>query len=124
MHLTKTTAGALAALALVPSVAFAATINGGPGNERLKGTRFADRIDGGGGNDRIFGLAGNDVLIGGQGNDRIFGGPGDDQIFGVQGNDWLYGGPGNVILDNCDACGVNWLDDGELQRILGAPDPR
>ncbi len=35
----------------------------------------------------------------------------------------LYGGPGNVILDNCDACGVNWLDDGELQRILGAPDP-
>src|SRR6266849_8439608 len=34
----------------------------------------------------------------------------------------LYGGPGNIIIDNCEACNLNWLDDGELQRVLGAPD--
>src|SRR3954462_9532873 len=51
---------AAAALALVPATAYAATIQGGPGNERLRGTRVADTIDGNGGNDRIFGLAGDD----------------------------------------------------------------
>src|SRR3954452_9707418 len=95
MHLTKTTVGAIAALALVPSVALAATLNGGPGNERLKGTRFADHIDGNAGNDRILGLAGDDVLIGGPGNDRVWGGRGNDDISGVQGNDRLYGGAGD-----------------------------
>ena len=45
-------------LALVPAgSAFAATINGGPGNERLRGTNAADLIDGNAGNDRIFGRA-------------------------------------------------------------------
>ena len=34
----------------------------------------------------------------------------------------LYGGPGNIIIDNCEQCSLNWLDDGELQRIVGAPD--
>jgi len=33
----------------------------------------------------------------------------------------LYGGPGNIIIDNCVPCNLNWLDDGELQRVLGAP---
>jgi Zn-finger nucleic acid-binding protein len=35
-----------------------------------------------------------------------------------------YGGPGNVILDTCESCEVNWLDYGELQRIVRAPDER
>lgn len=35
----------------------------------------------------------------------------------------LYGGAGNVILDTCEACGVNWLDDGERERIARAPGP-
>ncbi len=34
-----------------------------------------------------------------------------------------YGGPGNVIMDTCENCSVNWLDYGELQRIVHAPDP-
>ena len=75
--------------------ALAATIEGGPGNEHLRGTRVADHIDGNGGNDRIFGLAGDDQLIGGAGNDRVFGGRGNDTIHGVQGNDWLNGGAGD-----------------------------
>ena len=37
-------------------------------------------------------------------------------------NTHLYGGPGNIIIDNCEQCSLNWLDDGELQRIIGAPD--
>jgi Zn-finger nucleic acid-binding protein len=33
----------------------------------------------------------------------------------------FYGGPGNIVLDTCEACQVNWLDPGELQRIARAP---
>jgi Zn-finger nucleic acid-binding protein len=35
-----------------------------------------------------------------------------------------YGGPGNIIIDDCERCGLNWLDYGELQRIVTAPDRR
>jgi len=34
----------------------------------------------------------------------------------------IYGGPGNVMIDTCEPCSVNWLDKGELQRIVSAPD--
>jgi Zn-finger nucleic acid-binding protein len=34
----------------------------------------------------------------------------------------LYGGPGNVVIDTCERCLVNWLDPGELRRIVFAPD--
>jgi Zn-finger nucleic acid-binding protein len=34
-----------------------------------------------------------------------------------------YGGPGNVFIDTCSRCEINWLDAGELQRIVAAPDP-
>jgi Zn-finger nucleic acid-binding protein len=34
----------------------------------------------------------------------------------------LYGGGGNVNVDSCEACGVLWLDRGELSRIVAAPD--
>ena len=33
-----------------------------------------------------------------------------------------YGGPGNVNIDNCEPCGVIWLDRNELRRIVLAPD--
>ena len=32
-----------------------------------------------------------------------------------------YLGPGNVIIDSCENCSVNWLDYGELDRIVRAP---
>ena len=35
-----------------------------------------------------------------------------------------YMGPGNVIIDTCESCSLNWLDYGELQRIVRAPDAR
>jgi Zn-finger nucleic acid-binding protein len=34
-----------------------------------------------------------------------------------------YGGGGNVILDDCERCSLNWLDYGELDRIVQVPDP-
>ena len=34
-----------------------------------------------------------------------------------------YGGGGNVFIDTCEKCSVNWLEKGELQRIVAAPDP-
>ena len=33
-----------------------------------------------------------------------------------------YYGPGNVIIDDCESCSLNWLDYGELNRIVRAPD--
>jgi Zn-finger nucleic acid-binding protein len=34
----------------------------------------------------------------------------------------FYNGPGNVIIDDCENCELNWLDHGELMRIVRAPD--
>ena len=34
----------------------------------------------------------------------------------------FYNGPGNMIIDDCDTCELNWLDHGELMRIVRAPD--
>ena len=36
----------------------------------------------------------------------------------------LYAGPGNVVIESCDTCLLNWLDRGELMRIVHAPDDR
>ena len=32
-----------------------------------------------------------------------------------------YFGPGNVVIDNCEACELVWLDFGELKQIVNAP---
>ena len=32
-----------------------------------------------------------------------------------------YFGPGNVVIDNCEACELVWLDFGELKQIVDAP---
>jgi len=33
-----------------------------------------------------------------------------------------YGGGGNVVMEDCERCELNWLDHGELERIVQAPD--
>jgi Ca2+-binding RTX toxin-like protein len=116
-HARKITIGALVALAALPaSTALAATITGGPGNERLRGTNAADVIDGNAGNDRILGRGADDQLIGGLGNDRVFGGLGNDAIAGVQGNDVLVGGPGDDTVSG-DAPGRG--DRSSYDRLFG-----
>ena len=93
-------------------------VDGGPGNDRIRGSALseklmggpgndiisggpcdADILEGGPGNDKLTGGPNDDILRGGPGNDRLFGGPGDDQLFGGPGRDRLVGGPGrNVIV--------------------------
>jgi Zn-finger nucleic acid-binding protein len=34
----------------------------------------------------------------------------------------FYLGGGSVVIDGCDDCCLNWLDHGELMRIVRAPD--
>lgn len=64
-------------------------------------------LDGGPGDDVLKGYVGEDVLIGGDGNDELNGGDGNDEIRGGAGNDLMYG----------DMYGVDWgadiLDGGE-----------
>ena len=72
-------------------------IDGGPGNDTLKGTDGRDRLDGGFGSDTLYGFGGDDRLFGD-------GGPGQglaadaDWLFAGQGNDDLIGGQGTNRL--------------------------
>jgi Zn-finger nucleic acid-binding protein len=34
----------------------------------------------------------------------------------------FYEDPGNIIIDDCSRCSLNWLDYGDLMRIIRAPD--
>ena len=113
MHVNRThLVGALVTVGLiVPATALAATIDGGPAGERLRGTRMADVINGHGGNDRILGFGGPDRLSGDEGRDRVFGGRGDDLLSGGEGRDRLFGGRGNDVS----------AGGGGNDRLVGGP---
>ena len=34
----------------------------------------------------------------------------------------VYAAGGNVVMNDCERCELNWLDHGELERIVRAPD--
>jgi Ca2+-binding RTX toxin-like protein len=70
---------------------------GGPGDDRLAGSREGDLILGGPGNDELEGRDGPDTLNGGSGEDRLHGGQGDDALAGMHGNDSSFGGAGGDI---------------------------
>lgn len=36
----------------------------------------------------------------------------------------IYAGPGNVVFESCEPCPLNWLDHGELSRVVQARDTR
>lgn len=74
------------------------TINGGSGNDYLRGGSGADIINGEAGNDIILGKNGDDQLGGGANNDRIYGSSGDDIIEGGSGRDTVYAGSGDDIV--------------------------
>ena len=63
-----------------------------------EGTAGSDTIEGGGGDDFIRGFAGNDDLTGGDGFDTIFGQEGDDLLIGNGGNDMLCSGEGDDFV--------------------------
>ena len=72
-------------------------VEGGAGNDVLRGDADANRLDAGPGDDTIFGGDGagaDDTLTGGPGSDRVLGGGGDDLVVGGDGDDFLDGGAG------------------------------
>ncbi len=57
-------------------------LDGGAGNDRLKGGSGNDILIGGDGDDNLTGNQGRDILIGGAGSDRIVGNAGEDILIG------------------------------------------
>jgi hypothetical protein len=76
--------------------------NGGFGKDTLTGNNYMggnDTLDGGFGDDVLKGNAGTDTLRGSFGNDTLYGGAGGDTLQGSFDNDILYGGSGRDTLD-------------------------
>jgi len=71
------------------------SLQGGPGNDRLRGDHRDDTLIGGGGDDTLQGEDGNDALDGGRGNDRLDGGKGSDVLAAGHGDDFVQGGRGD-----------------------------
>jgi Ca2+-binding RTX toxin-like protein len=70
-------------------------LDGGTGNDTVRGSQGGDALFGGIGNDVLDGLGGFDFLFGGDGNDTLTGGDGDDQVIGEGGNDVMIWNPGH-----------------------------
>ncbi|MGH7357251.1 MAG: calcium-binding protein, partial [Candidatus Rokuibacteriota bacterium] len=72
------------------------SIDGGPGDDQLRGEQLADMLDGGEGNDVLAGGDENDVLDGGPGLDTFTGSGGDDTLLADDGeaDPSINGGPG------------------------------
>lgn len=86
-----------------------AIITGGPGDNWIFASAFSGPlvIDGGSGNDLVRGGPKADLLLGKGGNDTLEGGDGNDVMKGSGGNDALHGGDGNDRLDGgsgVDSC--------------------
>jgi Ca2+-binding RTX toxin-like protein len=79
-----------------------ARLTGGIDNNRLDASAFTGTVflDGGAGNDTVKGGSGGGVLIGGVGNDKLTAKDGRNLLFGGAGLDKLLGGNGEDILFN------------------------
>ncbi|MBP2311365.1 calcium-binding protein [Azospirillum soli] len=90
-----------------------ATLTGGEGVDRIKGTSDADVISG---------LQGNDVLLGWRGDDFVNGGTGNDYIQDGDGNDVVIGGLGADTIDAGNGADFFYLGESELLGDDGAAD--
>ena len=79
------------------------TITGGIGNDNLKGSNGNDTISADDGDDFVDGEAGNDSIDGGNGADLLRGGVGNDTLLGGNDFDTLEGGNGSDLLDGGDS---------------------
>lgn len=68
---TVSVTGSANADTLKGTVATAATVSGGAGNDNITGGTAADTLAGDAGNDAITGAGGNDTITGGEGNDTV-----------------------------------------------------
>jgi Ca2+-binding RTX toxin-like protein len=74
------------------------TLDGGAGNDVLRGGSNNDSLFGSVGDDVLEGNKGNDSLVGDVGNDSLVGGNGKDSLNGGTGNDTALGGNGRDSL--------------------------
>ena len=113
------------------STDFVAVIDGGPGNDILRGTDARDRLDGGSGSDLVYGFGGDDRIWGDSGDgdindfDVLFAGQGNDDVLGGRGQNALFAwsmGPSSPLhlMD-----GATVVESDGLSTITGfAPVPQ
>ena len=98
------------------------TIDAGNGDDVVDAGTGNDIVNGGFGNDLLIGWADDDRIDGGEGDDRIFGDDGDDVLFGRAGNDDLDGGAGDDSL--IPGAGVNQVRGGHgANQTFGEGNP-
>src|SRR5687768_2528695 len=93
-------------------------VNGGNGNDWLRGSAGDDTLLGGHGKDLIMGEGGDDLIEGGMQADRLLGGAGDDTIRGGHGHDLINSGDGDDLTDG--GRGDNDVDSGDAALFTPA----
>jgi Ca2+-binding RTX toxin-like protein len=73
-------------------------LDGGDGNDVLRGNNGNDTLTGGDGNDFLFAGLETNIVIGGTGDDHLIGSAGTNLLDGGEGNDILRAGRGDHVL--------------------------
>ena len=96
-------------------------LDGGPGNDVIRGTDGPDRIDGGPGSDILYGNGGDDRLWGDtQNGDPVHD---TDTFYGGLGSDDMIGGVGTNIFYPWTSETSSHTEDTGLNRVLGSANP-
>jgi Ca2+-binding RTX toxin-like protein len=94
--------------------------------DEIDGTAFADTLIGGDGNNKLTGFAGDDRIAGGSGDDELAGYAGADSLDGGDGNDFVIyrfeGGSNPVLVDL--AAGIAVDSFGDRDRLSGFEEVR
>jgi Ca2+-binding RTX toxin-like protein len=81
-------------------------VDGGFGDDVLRGNAQANLLAGNDGNDLLTGLEGNDTLFGGEGDDGLDGGPQRDQLSCDVDFDTALLDPSDFVSPNCERTGA------------------
>jgi hypothetical protein len=73
-------------------------MDGGDGNDHMRGNQGRDYMDGGAGDDCMHGDSGKDTMLGGSGNDTMLGKGSMDTMDGGNGNDDMSGGARDDVM--------------------------
>lgn len=97
------------------------TLRGSDGHDVLRGQAGNDSLVGNGGNDELHGDGGNDTLEGGAGTDRLYGEDGDDSMNSGEGHDFQVGGRGKDVIEAGEGFLGDVIDGGsEADSITGS----